>query len=102
MKALHKGREIVESFSEAAGFRLASMKALPKRKGNSTRPLMARRQSPRLDESPSQKEGKLFPGCFHLMRTAASMKAPTKSMGNRKRASFSPSVSHPLNESPSK
>ena len=61
----------------------ASMKVPPKRKGNSTFLSVIINQSVRLNESPSEKEGK----CLHLVlmkphSEGASMKVPPKRKGN--------------------
>ena len=102
----------------------ASMKVPPKRKGN-TAPPQTKKPRPRLNESPSEKEGKYrkvlharpfysasmkvppkrkgnpnFSG-FRFEEEQASMKVPPKRKGNRKiEHGYSPS-SRGLNESPS-
>ena len=89
----------------------ASMKALPKRKGNGFRPgdklyLVGLNESPSqkegkatgvlqrghgngcLNESPSQKEGKVFGFYRNFHGKSASMKIPTKKQGNCRGAPF--------------
>ena len=63
--------------------RLASMKVPPKRKGNYELPLLSSRFPGRLNESPSEKEGKLWDGSVKVVGTKqASMKVPPKRKGN--------------------
>ena len=61
---------------------LASMKALPKRKGNSPLPFLQPLQLSGLNESPSRKEGKCFLSHARQPRFRALMKAPPKREGN--------------------
>ena len=64
-------------------FSFASMKALPKRKGNSGLPRTGRYHTARLNESPSEKEGKCVNELRELNIFEASMKALPKRKGNR-------------------
>ena len=83
------------------GDALASMKALPKRKGNSTNHPHPGEPTFRLNESPSEKEGKL--ATVFLLPCAqflASMKALPKRKGNPA-VSWVADKSNSLNESPS-
>ncbi len=77
------------------------MKAPPKRKGNSRRNRLPTLLRTRLNESPSEKEGK----CACRYRAAeprqASMKAPPKRKGNAGSATAHTPSQHRLNESPS-
>ena len=82
MKALPKRKgNFTVSHSPLSSFR-ASMKALPKRKGNlRIHALLAR--SPGLNESPSEKEGKLGTESGRAVNgSVASMKALPKRKGN--------------------
>ena len=82
---------------------LASMKALPKRKGN-TRSSIVRVDRDRLNESPSEKEGKSHQCEFGRAADLASMKALPKRKGNadsRERAVLVRVLQTGLNESPS-
>ena len=80
----------------------ASMKALPKRKGNSPprRSIQHRRHS--LNESPSQKEGKSRLRGFDRLVPPASMKAPPERKGNPREYRCQGAARRRLNESPSK
>ena len=60
----------------------ASMKALPKRKGNCNLLLQPALQTVRLNESPSQKEGKSVFIRYECYVSSASMKALPKRKGN--------------------
>ena len=65
------------------GVRLnASMKVPPKRKGNSSSFLNRNSSSRRLNESPSEKEGKSEVNAFTVTFDRASMKVPPKRKGN--------------------
>ena len=78
-----------------------SMKALPRRKGNALAQGLITQTPRRLNESPSQKEGKYF--CFHRHAHSvdASMKAPPKRKGNLRWLVRACSANLTLNESPS-
>ena len=77
------------------------MKALPRRKGNALAQGLITQTPRRLNESPSQKEGKYF--CFHRHAHSvdASMKAPPKRKGNLRWLVRACSANLTLNESPS-
>ena len=60
----------------------ASMKALPKRKGNTPIPTLGVTMNDCLNESPSKKEGKSPCGCAGTAALNASMKALPKRKGN--------------------
>ena len=77
-----EGKLLISGSSAAT--RTASMKALPKRKGNCrVRVAGYRRGLSRLNESPSEKEGKLLNPRNRLLHNAiASMKALPKRKGN--------------------
>ena len=82
MKALPKRKGNLSADLIAVGLR-ASMKALPKRKGNDEGDNAPDDERFSLNESPSQKEGKfgLFRNQF-IRRNKASMKALPKRKGN--------------------
>ena len=81
MKALPKRKGNEHDLEVQVNAGGASMKALPKRKGN---PAHRRAPGPghRLNESPSQKEGKLWHASARRPRPRASMKALPKRKGN--------------------
>ena len=62
----------------------ASMKVPPKRKGNGTNDLAVGVSNLRLNESPSEKEGKceVHVTGFYFLGMKASMKVPPKRKGN--------------------
>ena len=77
----------------------ASMKALPKRKGNiQSEPSRSRHH--RLNESPSEKEGKYVSPCLSTPNFGPSMKVPPKRKGNNARLLIGQHT-ETLNESPS-
>ena len=80
----------------------ASMKAPPKRKGNNHRHPRRNPRTPRLNESPSEKEGKCQSSQVRRPhRVNASMKAPPKRKGNAIRGTREAVHGEGLNESPS-
>ena len=82
-------------------YSFASMKVPPKRKGNWRACRSGRWRAGRLNESPSQKEGKSA-RVFDLDSSIyASMKVPPKRKGNRGLGNDADSVKVSLNESPS-
>ena len=86
----------------AALFSHASMKVPPKRKGNAHRRPTGGSARSRLNESPSEKEGK----CQALSSSSrrfrfASMKVPPKRKGNADSTESYGSLKERLNESPS-
>ena len=100
MKALPR-RKGNSGFGWGGWFFGASMKALPRRKGNALAQGLITQTPRRLNESPSQKEGKYF--CFHRHAHSvdASMKAPPKRKGNLRWLVRACSANLTLNESPS-
>ncbi len=100
MKALpkRKGNDLFPPEVWALGG--ASMKALPKRKGNASSAPPSRWPPVSLNESPSQKEGKCPPRTGWVASPPASMKALPKRKGNIQ-SEPSRSRHHRLNESPS-
>ena len=83
------------------GVRLnASMKVPPKRKGNSSSFLNRNSSSRRLNESPSEKEGKCTPPASFRFSLNPSMKVPPKRKGKSHRMD-DPEFILALNESPS-
>ena len=86
MKALPKRKGNAAEPPPLAAIISASMKALPKRKGNRETESLAHARLSRLNESPSEKEGK-FQVCHILTVTIqrASMKALPKRKGNAAR-----------------
>ena len=100
MKALPR-RKGNSGFGWGGWFFGASMKALPRRKGNALAQGLNTQTPRRLNESPSQKEGKYF--CFHRHAHSvdASMKAPPKRKGNLRWLVRACSANLTLNESPS-
>ena len=79
----------------------ASMKALPKRKGNGGAAIEQPPYRKCLNESPSQKEGKFFANPPIGCSCEASMKALPKRKGNSWQWSFRGHFGRSLNESPS-
>ena len=80
----------------------ASMKALPKRKGNGGAAIEQPPYRKCLNESPSQKEGKFYvSGVAAKVCGDASMKALPKRKGNSWQWSFRGHFGRSLNESPS-
>ena len=78
------------------------MKVPPKRKGNSPGQYSRRDTQHRLNESPSEKEGKFLHGLVELVNQAhASMKVPPKRKGNGRAFGNSGEAAFRLNESPS-
>ena len=67
---------------------MASMKALPKRKGNSNRESLFADINESLNESPSEKEGKYHRNVQVVLTYEASMKALPKRKGNPQETNF--------------
>ena len=81
MKAPPKRKGNPEQGARLAGLCPASMKAPPKRKGNAVLQ-KTKYDERRLNESPSEKEGKFVYCRGHGADDFASMKAPPKRKGN--------------------
>ena len=82
-------------------FVLPSMKVPPKRKGNFGSEGAMRQSSHPLNESPSEKEGKLGTCASWRMLYSPSMKVPPKRKGNLLNQPGTRQHLLPLNESPS-
>ena len=80
----------------------ASMKALPKRKGNSACATAFSWVQLSLNESPSKKEGKFAGARFVLAQLHRLNESPSKKEGKFKTDSFGMDSVSGLNESPSK
>ena len=82
MKALPKRKGNTSEYSLGANPNAASMKALPKRKGNYLADNGYEPTLESLNESPSEKEGKFRAVPFVFLTFIASMKALPKRKGN--------------------
>ena len=83
MKVPRKGREFIGRATAALLVTPASMKTLPKRKGNCEGRLLGSPKSQSLNESSSGKEGKRPGAAASAVDYAASMKALPKRKGNK-------------------
>ena len=79
----------------------ASMKALPKRKGNIHTQRCSRILVQSLNESPSQKEGKIGVGARHFLRPAGLNESPSEKEGKFSALTIGCFTLFRLNESPS-